>query len=377
MTHSVPPTAWLRPTLTLFGQASSTFRICGLTGLLLGTTLALFLADRAGSSPVVVAAMLGMGSATFLILVMATKILTGSEALVYYHHEVAILMACGALLRLLGQPVLPSLDVTALGIGVFLVFGRCGCLMVGCCHGKPYRWGVRYGHAHAAQGFPSCYVGVRLFPVQMVEALLVASIVLLGSLSVLQNRPPGSALSWYVVSYSAARIWIEELRGDRARPYWLGLSEAQWTSLLLILGIVSSEWQGRLPWSAWHLVLLGIAAASLIVLASCRTAGLTILLPRHASEIAEIVKSTPPSVGPVAVHRTSLSVGVSSQSLGPLAGGDATLFSLSRADRPLTFGEADALARLISHVCSRYGDGQELVAGRHDVFHLISREPVR
>ena len=39
-------------------------------------------------------------------------------------------------------PVLPYLDLTCLGLGIFLVCGRQGCLMVGCCHGKPCGWGI-------------------------------------------------------------------------------------------------------------------------------------------------------------------------------------------------------------------------------------------
>lgn len=374
MMHQLPPTTWVRPRLTLFGRRCYTFRVCGVTGLALGTSLALFLAGHAGLSRLMVCGLLAMGVVTFLTLAMVTKILTGRESLVYYHHEVAVLAVSAALLSALGQPVLPYLDVTALGLGVFLACGRCGCLMVGCCHGKPYRWGVRYSAEHAREGFPGCYVGVRLFPVQAVESVIVLSIVLAGSVFVLQHRPAGSALSWYVICYSVARIWLEELRGDRARPYWLRLSEAQWTSLLLILSMIVGEWQGRLPLAPWHIVLCAGASLSLVVLAASRTAAQAIVLPRHASEVAEILQSPPAPGGLVAVRRTSLTVGVSTQSLGRLGNADAVLYSLSRADRHLSPDEARALAGLIANMASRSGNEHELVQGRHDVFHLILRE---
>ena len=182
--------------------------------------------------------------------------------------------------------------------------------------------------------------------------------------------PAGAALSWYIVSYSAARIWLEELRGDRLRPYWLRLSEAQWTSLLLILTVVLGEWQGRLPYSAWHVVMCGAAALSLIVLALGRTPARALVHPRHASEVAAIVKSAPvPARGAVTVQRTSLSVGVSTQPLDDARG--AILYSLSRANRHLTPPEARALARLIVNLRSRSGSRQQLLRGRDDVFHLI------
>ncbi len=372
-TRPSPSTTWVRPSVTLFGRRWHTFRVCGVSGLALGTSLALLLAGHAGLSRLMVCGLLALGVGTFLTLTMATKIITGSESLVYYHHEVAVLAVSAALLSALGQPVLPYLDVTALGLGVFLACGRCGCLMVGCCHGKPHRWGVRYGAEHAREGFPTCYVGVRLCPVQAVESVVVLSIVLAGSVFVLQNRPAGSALSWYVICYSVARIWLEEWRGDRARPYWLRLSEAQWTSLLLILSMIAGEWQGRLPLSAWHLVLGAGASLSLIVLAASRTPARAIVLPRHANEVAEILQSPPVPGGPVAVRRTSLTVGVSTQSLGRLGNADAILYSLSRVDRRLRPDEARALAGLITKVASGSGTEHELVQGRHDVFHLILR----
>ena len=188
--------------------------------------------------------------------------------------------------------------------------------MVGCCHGRPHGWGVRYGQAHADEGFAGCYVGATLFPVQALEALVVASIVASCSTLVLRGDPAGSALSWYIVSYSAARIWLEELRGDRLRPYWLGLSEAQWTSVLLISSVILGEGEGRLPYSPWHVLMWGAAALSLVVLALGRTPADAIVHPRHASEVAAIVKAAPvPIEGVVKVERTSLSVGVSAQPL--------------------------------------------------------------
>jgi len=302
---------------------------------------------------------------------MATKVLTGNETLIYYHHEIAILLCAAAVLSAFDLPVLPYLDLTALWLGVFLTCGRGGCLMAGCCHGRPYHWGVRYNEEHAAEGFPSCYVGVRLFPVQALESLVVALIVIAGSVLFLQGRPAGIVLSTYVVSYSVARIWLEELRGDRARPYWGRFSEAQWTSLLLIVGIVLGEWQGRLPFSAWHIAMCVGGAMSMLVLAASRRVERAVIHPHHAGEVAAIIKSPHTTRGPISVRRTSLSIGVSAQSLGRLCSADAVLYSLSRVDRCLTLREALVLARLIVNLASRFSSRQELLHGHHGVFHLI------
>lgn len=270
---SVRPTRprWrLRPSLPLFGRPRSSFRVCGVTGLIAGASLATVLAAQSGLSHAVNALLLATSIVTFLALALLTKAITGREALIYYHHEVAILTVAAAVLSAFGGPVLPYLDLMALGLGTFLAFGRVGCLMVGCCYGEPHRWGVRYGEEHADAGFPARHVGVTLLPVQAFEAGFVLVLVVSGSVLFLLGRPAGTVLSWYVVSYAAARFWLERLRGDEARPYWRGFSEAQWTSLVLISAVGLAEWQGRLPFSPWHAALgasvpLGMAALVLRV----------------------------------------------------------------------------------------------------------------
>src|SRR5262249_61119424 len=106
---------------------------------------------------------------TFLGIIMTTKPITGQERIIYYPHEIAVSLAAAGLLWLTSEPLLPYLDITILGIGAFLACGRIGCLMVGCCHGRPSGWGIRYTPDHAAAGFTDYYVGVVLFPIQLVE----------------------------------------------------------------------------------------------------------------------------------------------------------------------------------------------------------------
>lgn len=257
-----------RPRLLLFGRRRSSYRVCGVAGLGVATALATVLAAHSGLSHAANGALLVTAIGVFLALALATKAIVGQEALIYYHHEVAILAASAAVLAAFGWPVRAHLDVMALALGTFLAFGRVGCLMVGCCYGTPHHWGVEYGEEHAAGAFPRHLVGVRLLPVQLFEALVVVLLVVMGSVLFLQASPAGTALSWYVVGYAAARFWLERVRADYGRPYWRGFSEAQWTSLVLMSGTVAAEWQGRLPFSPWHTALwasvgLGMPALTL------------------------------------------------------------------------------------------------------------------
>lgn len=363
--------AWPRPRMRLLGREWSSFQVCCETGLLLGTCLATWLAGEAGLSRVVLGGLLAVAAVVFVTLAMATEGLTGRESLVYYHHEVAILACCAVVLSTCWLPVLPNLDLTALGLGVFLACGRQGCLMVGCCHGRPHGFGVAYGQAHADEGFPNRYVGVRLFPVQALESLLVLAIVCGGAVLVLEGRPVGTALTWYVATYSTMRIWLEELRGDALRPYWHRLSEAQWTSLLILAGIAAGEWHGRLPMSPWHPAMLVFAALSMAWLALGRSPARVLLQAGHAGEIADIVRATACSAEHIYVRRTSLAICLSMQTLEC---SQALLVSLSRADGRLTQREARALARLIARlVFSGSARRLQLLDSQRGVFHLILR----
>src|SRR5262249_38686862 len=162
----------LRPWIFVLGRPRSAFQVCGLTGFVLAIVLAGFVTARLHLSLAVLAALIATAVMTFLALAMATKVWTGPERLVYYHHAIAVVVGVGVVVQLLGRPVLPYLDITVLALGLFLGCGRCGCLMVGCCYGRPWRRGVVYSSEHSREGFPECFVHARLFPVQLLESFL-------------------------------------------------------------------------------------------------------------------------------------------------------------------------------------------------------------
>lgn len=366
--------AWMRPSMRWFGRRIYTFQACGAIGVLLATALAMGLIAGTGLAPWVALVLLASGALTFVGLALLTKALTGRESLIYYHHEIAVLAVSAAVLSLLHAPVLRYLDVTALWLGVFLACGRVGCLAVGCCHGKPHHWGVRYTDEHAEAGFAPCYVGVRLFPVQLLEAFIVLLIVAVCAVFVALGRPAGTALSTYIVVYSAVRIWLEEMRGDAARPYWGHFSEAQWTSLALLAALMLSEWSGRLPAERWHAVLAGFSALSMLALRLFSRARREVLHPSHAGEVAIILRTRPfAGVGPLPVRLTSLSIGISTERVVEKGGPPVTLYSLSRHGRRLKMAEVRALARLMVKVGTPGGRG-EIVDTYRGVFHVIVRE---
>ena len=381
---------WVAPEIRLLGRSVCAFRACGYTGLTSAFLVAAGLVICQGLSLLVLTYITLGACLTFLLLAAATKVVTGEEQLIYYHHEVAIVSVSALLLRVLHQPALPYLDVTILGLGMFLACGRVGCLMVGCCHGRPSEWGIRYRAEHAAAGFPHYLVGVRLFPIQAVESLAVFCTVIVGSVFVLKGDPPGTALAWYVAAYGSARFCFEFARGDTDRPYLRGFSEAQWTSMLLMTGVLWAELIGFLPFQVWHFWVGATLIVIMLGVTVCRrftsTSKYRLLHPRHVEEVANTLQALSDgstlsgsarlhkaSGAPMRVVRTSLGIQMSSSRIRI----DRTWinqYCLSRETGTLTEDSAKVLARLVlqlRHLCGAH----ELIKGQWNVFHLLVRAP--
>lgn len=368
------------------------FQVCGYTGLVLAVILALSNVTQLNLSLWVMAGIVLAAVLTFFGLVMATKIITGEEQIIYYHHEIAVMVVTGVLLWLTGQPILPYLDITILGIGTFLVCGRVGCLMVGCCHGLPSRWGVCYREEHAAAGFPRCFVGVRLFPIQLVESFWVLCIVIVGTAFVLRGYPAGTALAWYVVAYDLGRFCLEFARGDTDRPYYRDFSQAQWISVILLFGIVWAEMSGMLPFHAWHIGATVVVLLTMIAVALKRrldkTARYQLLHPYHIQQFAEAVErvSDPvmrrPAVtqadvvaNDIEVGCTPLGVQISTSRIKDVAG-DIPHYALSFRKGELSREAARVLSDLILRL-RRHSGSPELLKRDRGVFHLLIHPPNR
>ena len=354
---------------------------------MLAILLAMTLTVLQSLSPWVMTGIVGTGILTFLGLAMATKIITGEERLIYYHHEIAILATAALFLKIANQPVLHYMDITILGIGTFLVCGRVGCFMGGCCHGRPNKWGVTYRSEHAAAGFTPHYVGVRLFPIQMIESIWVLGVVLVGTIFILNDRPHGQALAWYVISYGIGRFSIEFVRGDPARPYYWGFSEGQWTTVLLMCAVVWTELNGTLSLHPWHIATTAGIVSAMMVIALIRLIKgkhtYRLFLPHHVKEIVEAVEriahssagkgtsaesdATPDNIDNIPVSCTSQGIRISTQKVENGAG---RLFTISLKEHTMTGRLANKLADLILKLKFPAASG-ELIIGNQGVFHLL------
>lgn len=109
-------------------------------------------------------------------------------------------------------------------------FGRIGCYMAGCCYGIPY-------DGFGAVVFPEGSLapsGIPLFPVQLVEAILLFIIAaFLGYMSIRKNWD--CSIESYLILYSIVRFILEFYRYDEVRGFVLGLTTSQWISIAILI----------------------------------------------------------------------------------------------------------------------------------------------
>jgi Prolipoprotein diacylglyceryl transferase len=369
-----------------------TFQVCGATGFVVGVGLACALAPQRGLSVGVVLGMALASAIGFFALAMATKVVKGEESLTFYHHAVMTLAASTLAAWIVGAPVVASLDLAALGLGTFLAFGRVGCLFVGCCHGRPASYGVRYGPEHAAEGFPAYLVGVRLFPLAAVEAAGVALAVAVFSVIWLGGAAPGVVLAGLAVTYACGRFVLEFARGDADRRYVAGFSEAQWSSLAVtsFIAALAITGDGRPnPASILAPFVLAVAIVAVALVRRRRPVRHDRLThPQHVRELAVAAEHAlhvsqtgglPPEtlelpVNQVPIGATSLgllvSAGIVESDEGP-----AVHYAFSQRTGQLAPSAAERVVELLLRL--RHDEGMCLVVpGGHGVTHLLVRPGV-
>ena len=116
---------------------------------------------------------------------------------------------------------------------VWHVFGRLGCFLAGCCHGRPTNlpWGVVF--TDPASLVPPQWLGVPLYPTQLLEAAGDAVIAVFLYRAFKREAGSGLAAAIYFGSYGVLRFCVEFLRGDTVRSSF-GLTAGQFFGMGLI-----------------------------------------------------------------------------------------------------------------------------------------------
>ena len=121
------------------------------------------------------------------------------------------------------------------GIALGYMVGRLGCLMAGCCYGKPttVAWAVTFTDpaANFNVGTP---LNVALHPTQLYES--AAGLVILVALLLLEKRPghfAGRTFWSFAFLYAVLRFIIEFYRGDDRGLVFNAISTSQFISIVL------------------------------------------------------------------------------------------------------------------------------------------------
>ena len=154
---------------------------------------------------------------------------------VFYGGMIAAVASLLVYMKKKHLPILQTADFMIVGLPLGHMFGRVGCFLAGCCHGKPTSlpWGVTFTDSHSLVS-PDL-LGVPVHPVQLYEA--VGNLLIFFILHKLYNRPHknGTVLLAYIACYGTLRFILEFFRGDFRGAYIFGLSPAQLITLLLAL----------------------------------------------------------------------------------------------------------------------------------------------
>lgn len=136
-------------------------------------------------------------------------------------------------------------DVLTPSIPVGYFFGRFGCLMNGCCYGRPTTlpWGIHFPGQCAdwPHGHPSWPNAVH--PTQIYDSLL--NLGLFAALAWLYRRKKfdGQVFAVYLIAYAILRSIVEVFRGDYP-IYYLGgfITPAQLLSVAIIIAGIGLYW---------------------------------------------------------------------------------------------------------------------------------------
>jgi len=193
------------------------------------------------------------GSRFFFVIVNAGHYLKNPLAifklweggLVFYGGVIFAIPTAIWFIRKKGLDPWNTADIFAPSIAIAHSIGRLGCLMAGCCYGKPAQglpWAITFTDTECL-----AQTGIPLHPTQLYESAgefinFLILIALRKHQSFIGDSPGRKGqLFWsYLLMYSVIRFIVEFFRGDEARGYLIGnISISQGISVLVFVGAIT------------------------------------------------------------------------------------------------------------------------------------------
>lgn len=155
---------------------------------------------------------------------------------VFYGGLIAAVLVGLWLVKKYSLPVWKTGDLMAPGIALGHVIGRVGCLLAGCCYGRPTTmpWAITFNNPAAAinVGTP---LGIPLHPTQLYDA--GAELIILAALLATERKGKtfaGRTFWLYLLLYAISRFIIEFFRGDDRGMAFNLLSTSQIVSAAIV-----------------------------------------------------------------------------------------------------------------------------------------------
>jgi len=296
--------------VSILGKKLKPFEFWGIIGLASAICFSLVLSNFFNLSALIILILVLLAVSTFNLFNFFSFKLKGRRELVLYHQTFLIFIIHFLFLDFLEIPKAAYLDISIFGISVFLIFGRIGCFFSGCCHGKPSRKGVVYQINHLSSGFPRSYLGIQLFPIQLLESLLILiGLVLFISIRI-WSGVEGSFMQTMLMWYFILRFILEFFRGDVSRNYFFSLSHSQWISFTLAVALFLLTHPSSFWIKSFH--VFGLAGMSIgvfmaILLFFLTQKDIEKFYPEHLAELTETIRHFQPD----RVYKTSKNMGIS------------------------------------------------------------------
>ncbi len=148
-----------------------------------------------------------------------------------------ILISTVVYLRVKKLPILPYVDLMALGCPLIIFMVRVGCVGAGCCYGKPTDFPIHLIFNNPASDAGRDFPGIALHATQIYD--MINAMINFGVLYVVDKRKKfhGQIVLLFFMMYALGRFLIEFLRGDSDRGIFFGglVSTSQIIGILIFL----------------------------------------------------------------------------------------------------------------------------------------------
>ena len=178
--------------------------------------------------------------------------------LVFYGGFIGASLACILFTWRNKLPLWKMADILAPSIALGSFFGRWGCLLNGCCYGRPTKlpWGILFPRGHPTNNDEHSYY---VHPTEIYDSLLNLGLYCFLAWLYRRKKFDGQVFAVFLICYAVLRSFVELFRGDYTPRHLLG------------------------PLTPGQVISIGIIAAGAILLWK---------LPRKKTGVGEVVNTT-------------------------------------------------------------------------------------